>query len=75
MLGLLLIFKATTVLMTIKITKMALVNMYLTIGGEKVRVLGYNSRIFFTVAPRNLVELHFPYFIVAIEGGNSTEAT
>ena len=29
------------VLITIEITKMALVNMYLTIGGVKIRVLGY----------------------------------
>ena len=46
MLGLLLIYKAITVLMTIKITKMALVNMYLTIGGVKIRVLGYTPEIF-----------------------------
>ena len=46
MLGLLLIYKAITVLMTIIITKMALVNMYLTIGGVKIRVLGYTPEIF-----------------------------
>ena len=32
--------------MTAKITKMALVNMYLTIGGVKMRVLGYTPEIF-----------------------------
>ena len=46
MLGLLLIYKACIVLMTIKITKRALVNMYLTIGGVKIRVLGYTPEIF-----------------------------
>ena len=46
MLGLLLIFKAITVLMTIKITKMALVNIHLTNGGVKIRVLGYTPEIF-----------------------------
>ena len=46
MLGLQLIYKAITVLMTLKITKMALVNMYLTIGGVKIRVLGYTPEIF-----------------------------
>ena len=46
MLGLLLIYKAIIVLMTIKITKMALVNMYLTIGGAEIRFLGYTPEIF-----------------------------
>ena len=46
MLGLLLIYKAITVLMTITITKMALVNMYPTIGGVKIRVVGYTPEIF-----------------------------
>ena len=41
MLGKLFIYKAITVLMTMKITKMALVNMYLTIGGVKIKVLVY----------------------------------
>ena len=45
-LGVLLIFKAITVLMTIKITKMALVDMYLTTGGVKIRVLDYFPEIF-----------------------------
>ena len=69
MLGLLLIYKAITVLMTIKITKMALVNMYmyLTIGGVKIRVLSYTPEIL-------SLWLHFPYIIMALEGGNSTEA-
>ena len=40
-----LIYKAITVLRTSKITKMALVNMYLTIGGMKIRVLGYTPEI------------------------------
>ena len=44
--GLLVIYKAITVLMTIKNTKMALVNMYLTIGGMKMRVFGYTPEIF-----------------------------
>ena len=72
MLGLLLIYKSINVLMTIKITKIALVNMYLTIGGVKIRVVGYIT--FFTLTPRSLVGPHFPYIIIAIEGGNSTEA-
>ena len=59
MLGLLLIYKAITVLLTIKITKMPLLNMYLTIGGVKIRVLGYTPEFFFTVAPRSLVGPHF----------------
>ena len=46
MLGSLLIYKAITVLMTIKINKMALVNMYLTIGGVKISVVGYTPEIF-----------------------------
>ena len=46
MLDLLLVYKAITVLMTIKITKMALVNMYLTIGGVKIRFLGYTPEFF-----------------------------
>ena len=46
MLGLLPIYKAITVLMTIKITKTAFVNMYLTIGGVKIRVVGYTPEIF-----------------------------
>ena len=33
------------------------------------------SRNLFTVAPRSLVGPHFPYIIMALEGGNSTEAT
>ena len=33
------------------------------------------SRIFLTVAPRSLVGPHFLYIMMAIEGGNSTEAT
>ena len=55
--------------MTIKITKMALVNMYmyLTIGGVKIRVLSYTPEIL-------SLWLHFPYIIMALEGGNSTEA-
>ena len=44
--GLLLIYRAVTVLMTSKITKMALVKMYLTIGGVKIRVLGYTPEFF-----------------------------
>ena len=32
------------------------------------------SRNLFTLAPRSLVGPHFPYIIMAIEGGNSTEA-
>ena len=43
---LLLIYKAITQLMTIKITKIALVNMYLTTGGWKIRVLGYTPEMF-----------------------------
>ena len=74
MLGLLLIYKAITVLMTFKITKMGLVNMYLTIGSVKIRFLGYTPEIF-SVAPRSLVGPHFPYIIIAIEGGNSTGVT
>ena len=46
MLGLLLIYKAIKVLMTIKITKMASVKIYLTIGGVKIRVVGYTPEIF-----------------------------
>ena len=46
MLGLLLIYKAITVLITIKFTKMALVKMYLTIGSVKIRFLGYTPKIF-----------------------------
>ena len=46
MLGLRLIYKAITVLMTTKITKMALVNMYLTIGGVKFGVVGYTPEFF-----------------------------
>ena len=46
MLGLLHIYKAITVLMTIIITKMALVNMYLTIGGVKIIVVGHTLEIF-----------------------------
>ena len=34
-----------------------------------------HSRNFFTVAPRSLVGPHFPYIMMSIEGGNSTEAT
>ena len=48
--GLLLIYKAITVLMTLKITKMALVNMYLSIGGVKIRVVGYTPE-FFSLGP------------------------
>ena len=47
MLGLLLIYKEITILMTIKITKVALVNMDLTIGGVKIRVLAYILEFFF----------------------------
>ena len=75
MLGLLTIYQAITVLMTIKITKLALVNMYLTISGVKIRVLGNTPEIFSLWLPRSLVGPHFPYIIMAIEGGNSTEAT
>ena len=46
MLGLLLIYKEITILMTIKITKMAWVNMDLTIGGVKIRVLSYTPEIY-----------------------------
>ena len=37
--------------MTIKITKLALVNMYLTIGRVKIRVLGYTPE-FLSLWPR-----------------------
>ena len=33
------------------------------------------SRYFFTVASSSLLGSHFPYIIMALEGGNSTEAT
>ena len=53
MLGLLLIFKAITVLMTLKITKMALMNICLNIGGVEIRVRGKTmySKIF-SLRPR-----------------------
>ena len=56
--------------MTIKITIMAMVSMYLNIGGVKIIVFRYRN--FFTVAPRSLVGPHFPYLIMALEGGNFT---
>ena len=68
-------FGTITQLMTIQTTKMARVNMYPTIGGVKTRVFGYTPEIFFTVAPRSLVGAHFPYIIMALEGGNSIETT
>mgnify|MGYP001803439631 CR=1 FL=1 len=61
--------------MTIKITKMASVDMYLTTGGVKIRVLGYFQEIFFTVASLSLAGPHFPYITMVMKGGNSTEAT
>ena len=75
MLGLRLIYKAITLLMTTKITKMALVNMYLTIGGVKIGVVGYTPECFSLWPHRSLVGPHFPYIIMTLEGGNSTEAT
>ena len=45
MLGLLLIYKSITGLMTMEITKMALVNMCQTIGSVKIGVLGYTPEI------------------------------
>ena len=72
MLGLLLIFKVIKVLMAIKITKMALVNMYLTIGDAKISVFLVIFQKFFTVISRRAsLSIHCN----DNERSNSTEAT
>ena len=58
-----------------KTTKMPLLNMYLTIGGVKIRVLGYTAEIFSHCGPTQPCGASLPYIIMALEGGNSTEAT
>ena len=47
----------------------------LTFGSVKIRFLGHTPEFFFTEAPHSLEGPHFPYIIMAIEGGNSTGAT